>query len=66
MNIANTAGVSAASAAAQSPTAGEAQMLLLKKALDSQSAVAATLIQAIPQPPLATEGTVGRNVNTFA
>lgn len=66
MNIANTAGVSAATSAAQSPTAGAAQILLLKKALDTQTANAASLLQAIPQPALATEGLVGRNVNTFA
>ncbi|RZL01711.1 MAG: putative motility protein [Rubrivivax sp.] len=66
MNIANNAGVGAATSAAQDPTAGAAQMLLLKKALDSQAAVAASLIQAIPQPPLATEGLVGRNLNTLA
>jgi hypothetical protein len=66
MNIANTPGVSAATSAAQDATAGAAQMLLLKKALDTQTAVAASLIQAIPQPALATEGMVGRNINTFA
>lgn len=66
MNIATNAGLSAATSAAQDPTAGAAQMLLLRKALDQQTVAAASLLQAIPQPPLATEGLVGRHVNTFA
>ncbi|MDO9004799.1 MAG: hypothetical protein Q7V20_15235 [Aquabacterium sp.] len=41
-------------------------MLLLRKALDQQTIAAAGLLQAIAPPPLATEGLVGRNVNTFA
>ena len=66
MNIATSAGVNSATSAAQDPTAGVAQMLLLRKALDQQTIAAASLLQAIAPPPLATEGLVGRNVNTFA
>ena len=43
---------------------------VLKKALDMQQATATTMIdamvQAMPQPPLATSGTLGTQVNTFA
>jgi hypothetical protein len=40
---------------------------ILKKALDSQANVAAGLINSLPQPAqLATEGNLGRNVNTYA
>ena len=66
MNIVSNTGVSAATSSAQSSTAGAVQMLLLKKALDAQTANAAGLLQAIPQPALATEGLVGRHVNTIA
>jgi hypothetical protein len=66
-SIANMPGVSAATQAAQSPTADAVQMNVLKKALDTQTAAAATLLQGIPQAPqLATEGSVGRHVNTYA
>jgi hypothetical protein len=41
-------------------------MLVLEKALNIQAASAMTLLQAIPQPPLATQGSVGTQVNTFA
>ncbi len=67
MNIANTPAVQTATAAAQSPTSDAVHMLVLKKALDSQAVAAAALIQALPQPvPLATEGNLGTQVNTFA
>ena len=67
MNIANTPGVQAATSAAQDPAAGAAQILVLKKALNAQSANAMTLLQALPQPlPLANSGTLGRNLNTLA
>jgi hypothetical protein len=43
---------------------------VLKKALDMQQATATTMIdamvQAMPQPALATSGTLGTQVNTFA
>jgi Putative motility protein len=67
MNIASNSGVSAATAAAQSSTAGAVQIRVLNKALNTQAATAATLIQSLPQPPaLATTGKVGTNVNTYA
>lgn len=68
MNIASTPGVQAATLAAQSATADSVNTLVLKKALDSQAMAAATLLQALPQPTpaLATSGSLGTQVNTFA
>lgn len=49
-------------------TAGNAaSLLVLRKAMDVQEAGAAALLAALPQAPaLATEGTLGRNINTYA
>ena len=66
MNISNTPSVQSATTAAQAPSADAVNMLVLKKALDTQAAAAITLLQAIPQPPLASQGTVGTKLNTFA
>ena len=65
MTLTNSPGV--ASATAQAASGDAASILVLKKALNLQAGSAATLIQALPQmQPLATSGSVGRNVNTFA
>lgn len=51
-----------------STNAQELSVAVLKKALDSQTQAALSLIQAIPQPP-STSGlppNVGRNINTTA
>lgn len=71
MNIANSASVSTAvnSASNGDPATvqGAASTLVLRKALDIQAAGAMALLDALPpQPALATEGNVGRHVNTFA
>lgn len=67
MDITNAPGVGAATFAAQGNTADAVNVLVLKKALNTQAAGALALIDAIPAPPkLATEGPLGRNVNTFA
>ncbi|MDB5851257.1 MAG: hypothetical protein JWP29_5009 [Rhodoferax sp.] len=67
MNISSTPAVQGATAAAQAPTSDNLNILVLKKALDAQAASAAALIQALPEPPaLATEGSLGTQVNTFA
>ena len=70
MNITNSPSVTAAVSGAQSAQSDDVNMHVLKKALNTQAAMAAGLLQAIPQPPsapkLATEGSVGRVVNTFA
>lgn len=71
MNIANSTGVSAAVNSASNGTPGTVQsaasVLVLRKALDMQAAGAVELLNALPQPPaLATQGNIGRNINTFA
>lgn len=67
MNIGNSPSVNTAAAAASQPSADAVQILVLRKALNTQAAGALALLNAIPQQPqLATEGSLGRNVNTFA
>ncbi|MDE1999560.1 MAG: putative motility protein [Burkholderiales bacterium] len=64
MNIANSPAVSEVSSA--QPSDG-VQLLLLRKALQSQAQTAATMLQALPQQPkLATEGSIGTHINTYA
>ena len=58
--------VAAASDAASGTVEGAVAMSVLKTALDLQASSAAQLIQALPQPALATSGLVGTQVNTFA
>lgn len=55
-----------ASSATAGSVQGAAAMLVLKKALNAQAAGVAQLVQALPQPALATSGTLGTQVNTFA
>jgi hypothetical protein len=64
MNISNTPAVQAAMSAAQSPTADNVNILILKKALNIQATSALAMLQALPT--LATEGSLGTQVNTFA
>jgi hypothetical protein len=67
MDITSSTSVGAATAAAQGDAADAVNILVLKKALNTQAAGALSLINAIPrQPALATEGTSGRNVNAYA
>ncbi|MDD2846224.1 MAG: putative motility protein [Rhodoferax sp.] len=67
MDIAATnAIVRTATTQANQTNADAVQVAVLKKALNIQAASAATLLQALPQPALATSGTVGTQVNTFA
>lgn len=62
-----SAAVSSASNAAPGTTAQAASLLVLKKALDVQQAGALALLDALPpQPALATEGSLGRNLNLYA
>lgn len=64
-NIVNTA-----TAMASAKTSDAVNITMLKKALDMQEATATTMIdamaQSVPQPQLATSGTLGTQVNTFA
>lgn len=70
MNISNSPSITAAVSGAQSSSSDDVNMHVLKKALNTQTALAVGLLQAIPQAPkapaLAAEGSVGRIVNTFA
>ena len=62
--------VNTATALARAKTSDALNMVVLKKALDMQAVSATTLIdamqQSMPQPALATSGTLGTQVNTFA
>jgi Putative motility protein len=67
MNITNDTSVRAATSAAQSSTADQVNMVVLKKALDAQAASAQTLLEGIPQTPaLATSGSVGTQLHAVA
>jgi hypothetical protein len=68
MSITSLAVTPAAVSATPGSTAEAAQVLMLRKAMDMQAASAAELLQALPQPAaaLATSGTLGRTVNTYA
>ena len=58
--------VANASAADLGTVQGQAALSVLKKALDMQASSAALMLQALPQPALATSGTLGTQVNTYA
>ena len=64
-NIVNTA-----ASLASAKTSDAVNITMLKKALDMQEATATTMIdamaQSVPQPQLATSGTLGTQVNTYA
>jgi hypothetical protein len=67
MSISNSAAVSSAVAATQSASAGQIQTMVLGVALQSEGQSALSLIQALPQPAsLATSGSVGTRLNTYA
>lgn len=66
MNISSTIATQVASSTAQSDTADAVSTLVLRKALDLEGSSTMTLLQALSQPPLATQGSVGTKVNTFA
>ena len=62
--------VNTATSLASAKPSDALNMVVLKKAPDMQAVSAATMIdamqQSMPQPQLATSGTLGTNVNTFA
>jgi hypothetical protein len=67
MDLTSSSIVNPATAAASASAGGDAQTLMLKKALDSEATQAAGLIDSLPrQPALATQGNLGTNVNTYA
>lgn len=65
MEAVSSATVVNASAGDPGSVSGAASPLVLKKALNRQASSAAQLIQALPQPALATSGSLGTQVNTF-
>ncbi len=58
--------VNNASNADLSTVQGSAAVSVMKKAMNLQAASTAQLIQSIPQPALASSGSLGTQVNTFA
>lgn len=66
MSAISPAAVSNASDADLGSVQGTAAVAVLKKALQVQASSAAQLIQALPQPALATSGTLGTRLNTYA
>ena len=55
-----------ASSADPSTVQGAAALTVMKKAMNLQAATAATLLQSLPQPSLATAGSLGTQVNAYA
>jgi hypothetical protein len=55
-----------ASANTQAETAQAVEVTVLKKALNLQASAAATLLEAIPQPPSVNLGPLGTQLDTFA
>ncbi|MBK8763098.1 MAG: YjfB family protein [Burkholderiaceae bacterium] len=55
-----------ASAATPGTVSGTASVLMLRKALDLQASSAAQLIESLPRPALASSGTLGTRLNTYA
>ena len=66
VNSINGATVANASAADAGTVQGAASIAVLKRSMDAQASSAAQLIAALPQPALATTGTLGTRVNSFA
>ena len=58
--------VAAVSSADLGTVQGSASVLVMKKAVDLQAASAVALIQALPQPALATSGSVGTRIDAYA
>ena len=58
--------VNTATAQASRTNSDAVNINVLKKALDLQANAAATLLQALPQPALASSGSLGTQLNTFA
>jgi hypothetical protein len=66
MDAMSLSAVNNASSADLSTVQGNAAVSVMKKAMNLQAASTAQLIQSIPQPALASSGSVGTQVNTFA
>lgn len=66
MDSVNSATVTNASSADLSAVQGSASVSVPNKASNAHAAGVAQLIASLPQPALATSGTVGTQVNSFA
>ena len=66
MNVSSTTATLVTTSSVDSDTPDAISIAVLRKALDLQGSAATALIQALPQPSLATQGNVGTKVNTFA
>jgi hypothetical protein len=62
----NSSTVTSASNAEPGSVQGGAAIAVLKKALSQDASSAEQLIAALPAPQLATSGSIGTQVNTFA
>jgi len=66
MDALSSATVANASAANTATVQGSAAVAVLRKALDMDAASAVQLIEALPQPALATSGPLGTQLDTYA
>ena len=64
--ISPTVAVDNASSASPGTVQASAAISMLRKSLDMQESEAAQLLQALPQASLATSGSIGTQVNTYA
>ena len=58
--------VSTATALASAKASDAVNITMLKKAMDLQETTAAVMLEAVQQTALATSGTLGTQVNTYA
>ena len=66
MDSVSSATLTNASSANLATVQGSASLSVLKKTLDQEASTATQLIAALPKPALATSGSVGTTVNTYA
>lgn len=76
MNISSTPAVQAATASVASQSASQSapsdavqasvQIRVLKKALDTQEAAAAALLESLPAPPPVPQGMLGMRLDVYA
>lgn len=66
MNAVSSTVVNNASNAQAGTVQGAAAISVMRKAMDQQESSAAQLLQALPQPALATSGHLGTRLNTYA
>lgn len=66
MDISPTAAVQAVMATSQAQQANAAQLQVLSKALSLEASSVQGLLASLPQPQLATQGTVGTRLHAIA